>query len=199
MDAGRLSLCGEESFGTGSDHVREKDGVWAALAWLAVLADSGLSVRDSLLRHWREFGRNYFTRYDYEECAAEPCRRMMRAFEETITAPGFVGSSHGSGERTFVVALADNFSYTDPVDGAVARGQGLRVLFACGARLVLRLSGTGSAGATVRLYAEAYEGAEAGEALQQEAQRALQPLLDLALRLTRLQHFTGRDTPTVIT
>ncbi|XP_013166807.1 PREDICTED: phosphoglucomutase [Papilio xuthus] len=202
MDAGRLSLCGEESFGTGSDHIREKDGVWAALAWLSVLADSGASVEETLLRHWREFGRNYFARYDYEECAAEPCARMMRDLEEKITAPGFVGSSLSSGDRRYSVQAADNFSYTDPIDGSVATGQGLRVVFADGSRLVLRLSGTGSAGATVRLYAEAYEPAEAGaeaEALRRDARHALQPLLDLALHLTQLHHYTGRDRPTVIT
>ncbi|XP_060805011.1 phosphoglucomutase [Amyelois transitella] len=195
MDAGRLSLCGEESFGTGSDHVREKDGLWAALAWLSVIAASGQSVEDVLRAHWAEFGRNYFTRYDYEECASDPCNEMMRVLEENITHPGFVGSSHSSGDKTYVVKLADNFSYMDPIDRSVAMRQGLRIIFEDGSRIVLRLSGTGSSGATVRLYIDSYEATN----VMGDAQVMLRPLIDVALQISQLKKYTGRDAPTVIT
>ncbi|CAK1586702.1 unnamed protein product [Parnassius mnemosyne] len=195
MDAGRLSLCGEESFGTGSDHVREKDGVWAALAWLSVLATSGLSVQGTLEAHWAKYGRNYFTRYDYEECASDPCNEMMQALEKKITAPGFVGSSFSSGNKTYVVKLADNFSYMDPIDKSVAMKQGLRIIFEDGSRIVLRLSGTGSSGATVRLYIDSYEATE----VRGDAQQMLRPLIEVALDISQLRQYTGRAAPTVIT
>ncbi|XP_063895204.1 phosphoglucomutase [Helicoverpa armigera] len=195
MDAGRLSLCGEESFGTGSDHVREKDGLWAALAWLSVLAATGLSVEDILKAHWAKFGRNYFTRYDYEECASDPCNEMMQTLEKKITSPGFVGSSHSSGGKTYVVKQADNFSYMDPIDQSVAMKQGLRIIFEDGSRIVLRLSGTGSSGATVRLYIDSYEATN----VLGDAQVMLKPLIDVALQISELAKYTGRDAPTVIT
>lgn len=195
MDAGRLSLCGEESFGTGSDHVREKDGLWAALAWLSVIAVTGKSVEEILKEHWAKYGRNYFTRYDYEECASDPCNEMMSALEQRMTAPGFVGSSHTSGSKTYVVKVADNFSYMDPIDRSVAMKQGLRIIFEDGSRIVLRLSGTGSSGATVRLYIDSYEAKD----VLGDAQVMLRPLVAVALQLARLQHHTGRDAPTVIT
>ncbi|XP_063829312.1 phosphoglucomutase [Ostrinia nubilalis] len=195
MDAGRLSLCGEESFGTGSDHVREKDGLWAALAWLSVLAATGKSVEDILKAHWAEFGRNYFTRYDYEECASDPCNEMMQALEKKMTEPGFVASSHSSGDKTYVVKLADNFSYMDPIDQSVSMKQGLRIIFEDGSRIVMRLSGTGSSGATVRLYIDSYE----AKNVLGDAQVMLRPLIDVALQISQLQKYTGRDAPTVIT
>ncbi|XP_063365686.1 phosphoglucomutase [Cydia amplana] len=195
MDAGRLSLCGEESFGTGSDHVREKDGLWAALAWLSVIAVTGKSVEEILKEHWAKYGRNYFTRYDYEECASDPCNEMMTALEQRMTAPGFVGSSHTSGSKTYVVKVADNFSYMDPIDRSVAMKQGLRIIFEDGSRIVLRLSGTGSSGATVRLYIDSYEAKD----VLGDAQVMLRPLIDVALQLSQLQNYTGRDAPTVIT
>ncbi|KAF9788786.1 hypothetical protein SFRURICE_018362 [Spodoptera frugiperda] len=170
MDAGRLSLCGEESFGTGSDHIREKDGLWAALAWLSVLAGTG--------------------QYDYEECASDSCNEMMQVLEKTITSPGFVGSSHASGGKTYVVKVADNFSYMDPIDQS-----GLRIIFEDGSRIVLRLSGTGSSGATVRLYIDSYEAKD----VLGDAQVMLKPLIDVALQISDLQKYTGRDAPTVIT
>ncbi|XP_050347540.1 phosphoglucomutase [Nymphalis io] len=195
MDAGRLSLCGEESFGTGSDHVREKDGVWAALAWLSVLAASGLGVEELLRNHWQKYGRNYFTRYDYEECPSDPCNEMMQELEKKITEAGFIGSKHTSGDKTYVVAEADNFSYMDPVDRSVAMKQGLRIVFEDGSRIVYRLSGTGSSGATVRLYIDSYEAKD----VLGDAQLMLRPLIQLALELAQLPHYTGRDAPTVIT
>ncbi|KAI5636579.1 phosphoglucomutase/phosphomannomutase, alpha/beta/alpha domain III domain-containing protein [Phthorimaea operculella] len=195
MDAGRLSLCGEESFGTGSDHVREKDGLWAALAWLSVIAATGKSVEDILKEHWKEFGRNYFTRYDYEECASDPCNEMMQVLEKKITEPGFIGSSHSAGGKTYVVQHADNFSYMDPIDQSVAMKQGLRIIFEDGSRIVMRLSGTGSSGATVRLYIDSYEASD----VLGDAQVMLKPLIDVALAISDLQTYTGRTAPTVIT
>ncbi|KAG7312470.1 Phosphoglucomutase-1 [Plutella xylostella] len=195
MDAGRLSICGEESFGTGSDHVREKDGIWAALFWLQVLAASGLSVEDTLKEHWRKFGRNYFTRYDYEECASAPCAEMMLSLERTITAPGFAGSVLTGQGKAYTVAAADDFSYMDPVDHSVAMKQGLRIIFTDGSRIVMRLSGTGSSGATVRLYIDSYEPTD----VLGDAQDMLRPLVDIALQLSDLPRYTGRAAPTVIT
>ncbi|CAH0755588.1 unnamed protein product [Diatraea saccharalis] len=195
MDAGRLSLCGEESFGTGSDHVREKDGMWAALAWLSVIANTAQSVEQILMDHWAKFGRNYFTRYDYEECASDPCNEMMQVLERRITEAGFVGSSHSAAGKTYVVKLADNFSYMDPIDQSVSMKQGLRIIFEDGSRIVLRLSGTGSSGATVRLYIDSYEATD----VQGDAQVMLRPLIEVALQISQLQKYTGRDAPTVIT
>ncbi|CAG9130789.1 unnamed protein product [Plutella xylostella] len=195
MDAGRLSICGEESFGTGSDHVREKDGIWAALFWLQVLAAGGLSVEDTLKEHWRKFGRNYFTRYDYEECASAPCAEMMLSLERTITAPGFAGSVLTAQGKAYTVAAADDFSYMDPVDHSVAMKQGLRIIFTDGSRIVMRLSGTGSSGATVRLYIDSYEPTD----VLGDAQDMLRPLVDIALQLSDLPRYTGRAAPTVIT
>ncbi|XP_023942779.1 phosphoglucomutase [Bicyclus anynana] len=195
MDAGRLSLCGEESFGTGSDHVREKDGLWAALAWLSVLAATGKSVEEMLVAHWQQYGRNYFTRYDYEECPSDPCNEMMQELEKTMTSPGFVGSQHSAAGKSYTVALADNFSYMDPVDRSVAMKQGLRIVFEDGSRIVVRLSGTGSSGATVRLYIDSYEAKD----VLGDAQQMLQPLIQVALDISKLQQYTGRDAPTVIT
>ncbi|XP_045774674.1 phosphoglucomutase [Maniola jurtina] len=195
MDAGRLSLCGEESFGTGSDHVREKDGLWAALAWLSVLAATGKSVEEMLVAHWQQYGRNYFTRYDYEECPSDPCNEMMQELEKKMTSAGFVGSQHSASGKTYTVALADNFSYMDPVDRSVAMKQGLRIVFEDGSRIVVRLSGTGSSGATVRLYIDSYEATD----VLGDAQLMLRPLIQVALDISKLQHYTGRDAPTVIT
>lgn len=150
MDAGRLCLCGEESFGTGSNHIREKDGIWAVLAWISVMQHTGKSIEDILKQHWSVYGRNYFTRYDYEECDLEPCNEMMATMEKNITAAEFVGKSFSSEGKTYKVKEADNFSYTDPVDKSLATKQGLRIVFDDGSRIVMRLSGTGSSGATVR-------------------------------------------------
>lgn len=150
MDAGRLCLCGEESFGTGSNHIREKDGIWAVLAWLSIMQHTGKSIEDILKTHWGIYGRNYFTRYDYEECELEPCNEMMSTMEKLITDSSFIGKEFSSGGKTYKVKVADNFSYTDPVDKSVATKQGLRIVFEDGSRIVMRLSGTGSSGATVR-------------------------------------------------
>uniref|UniRef100_A0A672Z3J5 EF-hand calcium-binding domain-containing protein 7 n=1 Tax=Sphaeramia orbicularis TaxID=375764 RepID=A0A672Z3J5_9TELE len=157
MDAGKLSLCGEESFGTGSDHIREKDGLWAVLAWLSILATRKQSVEDIMKDHWQKFGRNFFTRYDYEEVDSDAANKMIKDLETTMFDPSFKGKKFSSGDKTYEVAIADNFAYTDPVDGSVSKNQGLRIIFSDGSRIIFRLSGTGSAGATIRLYIDSYE------------------------------------------
>lgn len=195
MDAGRLCLCGEESFGTGSDHIREKDGIWAVLAWFSVMEHTGKSVEEICVEHWKRYGRNYFTRYDYEECDLAPCNEMMATLEQAITDASFVGKDFSAGGKTYKVKLGDNFSYNDPIDKSVSTKQGLRIVFTDGSRVVMRLSGTGSSGATVRLYIDSYE----KENVLGQASVMLKPLIDIALEISKLPSFTGRDAPTVIT
>lgn len=195
MDAGRLCLCGEESFGTGSDHIREKDGIWAVLAWFSVLEHTGKSVEEICVEHWKRYGRNYFTRYDYEECDLAPCNEMMATLEKTITDSSFVGRDFSAGGKTYKVKLGDNFSYNDPIDKSVSTKQGLRIVFTDGSRVVMRLSGTGSSGATVRLYIDSYE----KDNVLGQASVMLKPLIDIALEISKLPTFTGRSAPTVIT
>lgn len=198
MDAGQCSICGEESFGTGSDHIREKDGIWAILAWLNILAeeskkDSNASLGSILNNHYAIYGRNYFSRYDYEEVDSDKASAMMKALESSIDDGSLINKTIGS----FTIDKADNFSYTDPIDKSVSKNQGLRIIFKCGSRVIYRLSGTGSQGATIRMYVEKYE-ADAEKA-KEEAQSALKPLIDSALELSKLEAFTGRKEPTVIT
>ncbi|KAG0331154.1 Phosphoglucomutase-2 [Podila horticola] len=200
MDAGRLSICGEESFGTGSDHIREKDGVWAVVAWLNIIAHANetkkAGISDILLTHYNEFGRNFFSRYDYEEVDSEGASKMvdrLRALVSTDRAQ-LIGKDLGHG---FVVKDGDDFEYTDPIDGSVSKKQGVRVIFTDGSRLIIRLSGTGSHGATVRLYVEKYESNPAK--YEDKTQDALRPLIQVALKLSKLTEFTGREEPTVIT
>lgn len=157
MDPGRLCFCGGESFGTGSNHIREKDGIWAVLAWLSVMEHTKKGIEDILKAHWAIYGRNYFTRYDYEECDLNAPNEMMTTMDKVITDPGFVGRDFSYGGKSYKVKVADNFSYTDPVDKSVATKQGWRIVFEDGSRIVMRLSGTGSSGATVRLYFDSYE------------------------------------------
>ncbi|KAG0073001.1 Phosphoglucomutase-2 [Linnemannia elongata] len=200
MDAGRLSICGEESFGTGSDHIREKDGVWAVVAWLNIIAAANQtkpsSINDILLAHYNEYGRNFFSRYDYEEVDSEGANKMvdrLRALVSTDRAQ-LIGKDLGNG---FVVKDGDDFEYTDPIDGSVSKKQGVRIIFEDGSRLIIRLSGTGSQGATVRLYVEKYESNPAK--YEDKTQEALRPLIEVALKLSQLTEFTGRKEPTVIT
>uniref|UniRef100_A0A8C5FAI1 EF-hand calcium binding domain 7 n=1 Tax=Gadus morhua TaxID=8049 RepID=A0A8C5FAI1_GADMO len=228
MDAGKLSLCGEESFGTGSDHIREKDGLWAVLAWLSILAVRKQSVEEIMKEHWHKFGRNFFTSlacrladmstssivscsltwsrppilnsprwYDYEEVDSDAANKMITELEAAMLAPSFVGKKFSSGDKTYEVAVSDNFAYTDPVDGSVSKNQGLRIIFSDGSRLVFRLSGTGSAGATIRLYIDSYE--KDPQKIYQDPQVMLAPLVDIALKVSQLQEKTGRTKPTVIT
>ncbi|KAF9345024.1 Phosphoglucomutase-2 [Mortierella sp. AD094] len=200
MDAGRLSICGEESFGTGSDHIREKDGVWAVVAWLNIIAAANQSKRaginDILLAHYNEYGRNFFSRYDYEEVDSEGASKMvdrLRALVSTDRAE-LIGKDLGHG---FVVKDGDDFEYTDPIDGSVSKKQGVRIIFKDGSRVIIRLSGTGSQGATVRLYVEKYESNPSK--YQDKTQDALRPLIEVSLKLSQLTEFTGRKEPTVIT
>ncbi|KAK7144783.1 hypothetical protein R3I94_011013 [Phoxinus phoxinus] len=197
MDAGKLSLCGEESFGTGSDHIREKDGLWAVLAWLSILATRKQSVEDIMKDHWQRFGRNFFTRYDYEEVDSDAANKMIDHLQTTMFDKDFVGQSFSSGDKTYQVEKADNFEYTDPVDGSVSKGQGLRIIFTDGSRIIFRLSGTGSAGATIRLYIDSYE--NDSQKIYADPQVMLAPLVDIALRISQLQEKTDRTAPTVIT
>uniref|UniRef100_A0A8D0WT98 Phosphoglucomutase-1 n=1 Tax=Sus scrofa TaxID=9823 RepID=A0A8D0WT98_PIG len=197
MDASKLSLCGEESFGTGSDHIREKDGLWAVLAWLSILATRKQSVEDILKDHWQKYGRNFFTRYDYEEVEAEGANKMMKELEALISDRSFVGKQFPVGDKVYTVEKIDNFEYSDPVDGSISRNQGLRVIFADGSRIIFRLSGTGSAGATIRLYIDSYEKDLAK--IYQDPQVMLAPLISIALKMSQLQERTGRTAPTVIT
>jgi phosphoglucomutase len=191
LDAGKVTLCGEESFGTGSNHVREKDGVWAVLFWLNIVASRRESVEQIVRAHWRRFGRNYYTRHDYEEVDAAAARTAV----DTARARGM--AAVGQPLAGDVLASVDDFSYEDPVDGSVSTNQGLRLSFASGARIVFRLSGTGTAGATLRLYVESFEGDPARQDL--DAQEALASYVAVALDLSRLKALTGREGPTVIT
>jgi phosphoglucomutase len=191
LDAGMATLCGEESAGTGSDHVREKDGLWAVLFWLNILAVRGQGVEAIVRDHWRRFGRNVYSRHDYEGVDAGIARQIVADLRDALpTLPGRAVAG-------LTVARADDFGYTDPVDGSVSRGQGLRVFFDDGARVVLRLSGTGTEGATLRLYLERFEPEAARHGI--ETQAALQPLIDAAEALTGLRARCGRQHPDVIT
>lgn len=191
MDAGKVTLCGEESFGTGSDHVREKDGLWAVLFWLNILAIKRQSVETLLKRHWARFGRNVYSRHDYEGLPTEAASGIMQHLRASFTS--LPGKAFGS----YTVKNCDDFSYTDPIDGSVSTAQGIRILFADGSRIVFRLSGTGTEGATLRIYLEAFEPDMAKHDL--DAQVALAEMIRIALQLSELKERTGRDQPTVIT
>lgn len=191
MDAGKVTLCGEESFGTGSNHVREKDGLWAVLFWLNILAGRKQSVEEIVRDHWKQFGRNVYSRHDYEALPTEAANGVMQHIKDSLAA--LPGTAFGS----YVVSSCDDFGYTDPVDGSVSKSQGLRVLFSDGSRIVFRLSGTGTEGATLRLYLEAYEADVSRHHLG--AQEALQELIQIARQVSQLPQRTGRETPTVIT
>ncbi len=191
LDDARVTLCGEESFGTGSDHVREKDGLWAVLLWLNILAERKESVEQILSEHWREHGRNYYSRHDYEALPVADAERVMGALRDRLAA---LPATEVQG---MTVASADDFSYMDPVDGSVSKGQGLRVVFTDGSRLVLRLSGTGTEGATLRLYVERY--VPGPEGLADDVQSALAPVIAAAEDLSEIRAITGRNAPDVIT
>ncbi len=191
LDAGKISICGEESFGTGADHVREKDGIWAVLFWLNILAAERCSVADLVKAHWKRFGRNYYSRHDYEEVDPEGASRLMERLEAML------GELPGAEIEGLAVSAADNFSYVDPVDGSRAERQGIRIIFHEGARIVYRLSGTGTRGATLRIYLERYEPPE-GE-LFLETQKGLARLISASRQLAKVEEFTGRSEPSVIT
>ncbi len=191
LDAGRITMCGEESAGTGSNHVREKDGVWAVLLWLSIVVARKQSVQDIAREHWATYGRNYYTRHDYEDLDTPAAQALMKAIGEKL--PNLTGS-HLNGR---LVAKADDFSYNDPVDGSVSKNQGLRIIFDDGSRIVYRLSGTGTTGSTLRVYIDRYEADPAK--LAQETQTALADLIRTADELAEIRQRTGREHPDVIT
>jgi phosphoglucomutase len=189
MDAGLCTVCGEESFGTGSNHVREKDGMWAVLAWLSILAAERKPVADVVREHWRRFGRSYFQRHDYEALELRPATEMLDVLRGKLAAlrgRPFAGSS---------IERADDFAYTDPVDGSVSARQGIRIFLADGSRAVCRLSGTGTQGATLRVYLERYDKVDFESSLE----AALGPMARALNELLELRERTGRDTPDVVT
>lgn len=191
LDAGRVTLCGEESAGTGSDHVREKDGLWAVLAWLNILAVTGKPVSSLMADHWARFGRNYYSRHDYEAVPTDAAEALMDGLRAQLaTLPGTQVAG-------LTVSTADEFSYTDPVDGSVSSAQGLRIGFQGGGRAVFRLSGTGTEGATLRVYLERLELDPAK--LQQDPAVALAPVIAAADELAQISALTGRDGPDVTT
>jgi phosphoglucomutase len=191
LDAGKATLCGEESFGTGSNHVREKDGLWAILFWLNILAAREQSVEDIVREHWQTYGRNYYSRHDYEGVESDRANAMMERLKSSLSE--LKGKQFGN----YTVEYADNFSYTDPVDGSVSENQGIRIGFTDGSRIVFRLSGTGTQGATVRVYLESYEPEVAKQNL--DPQEALADLITIAEEVAQIRSHTGMDEPTVIT
>lgn len=190
LDAGRATLCGEESAGTGSDHVREKDGLWAVLLWLNILAEKRISVGEMLAEHWATYGRNYYSRHDYEAVASDAANGLMDAVRAAL--PDLAGKTVGE----LTVAMADEFSYLDPVDGSTSAGQGIRISFTNGARVVFRLSGTGTEGATLRVYLEQLELDPAQ--MNRDPQEALAPVIAAADELAGITTRTGRAAPDVI-
>jgi phosphoglucomutase len=191
LDAGLATICGEESAGTGSNHVREKDGLWAVLLWLNILAKRRQSVAEIAREHWRTYGRNYYSRHDYEEVDEAAAQNLVKSLRDNL--PKLKGTSLGGA----TVGTADDFAYHDPVDGSTATGQGIRILFEDGSRIVYRLSGTGTAGATLRVYVERYEPDPAKHGL--ETQTALSSLIGAARSLAQIEARTGRREPSVIT
>ena len=191
MDADQVTLCGEESFGTGSSHVREKDGLWAVLFWLNILAIKRQSVEQIVKRHWLQFGRNVYSRHDYEDLALDAANGVIEHLRNSFSA--MTGQAFGP----YTIKTCDDFSYTDSIDGSISTKQGLRVLFTDGSRIIFRLSGTGTSGATLRIYLEAFEPDTSKHDL--DAQIALAEMIQIALQISELKQRTGRDKPTVIT
>ncbi|HVW54811.1 MAG TPA: alpha-D-glucose phosphate-specific phosphoglucomutase [Rhizobiaceae bacterium] len=191
LDAGLATFCGEESFGTGSNHIREKDGLWAVLLWLNIVAARGMSVKEIVTDHWATYGRNYYTRHDYEAVETAKANRLMSDLNAKLAE--LPGKTFGGD----TVEKADDFSYHDPVDHSVSRNQGIRILFRGGSRIVFRLSGTGTEGATIRLYVERYEPDPSRHGL--DTQKALADLIMAADEIAGIRTQTGRDKPSVIT
>ncbi len=191
LDANKITLCGEESFGTGSSHVREKDGLWAVLFWLNILAKKSQPVKEIVAEHWQKFGRDIYSRHDYEAIETEIANSIMQHLREhlnTLTGQSF---------KQYTVKYADEFSYTDPVDNSLSEHQGIRIGFEDGSRIIFRLSGTGTVGATLRIYIEKFEPDATQH--QQDPQNALAELIELAEQLCEIKQRTGRMMPTVIT
>ena len=191
LDANKVTLCGEESAGTGSSHIREKDGLWAVLFWLNFLAARKQSVTEIMAEHWETYGRNYYTRHDYEAVEPEAANNLMDALRTKL--PFFAGKTING----LNIAAADEFSYHDPVDGSNSYGQGIRILFEGGSRIIFRLSGTGTDGATIRIYLEKYEAGP--ENLDQNPEEALATIITTASEISALEEHTGRTEPNVKT
>lgn len=191
LDARKITLCGEESFGSGSDHVREKDGLWAVLFWLNLIAVRKQSVAEIVKDHWRRFGRDYYSRHDYENMPAEIGEGIINDLR------GQLASLPGQSFGAYTVAQADDFSYVDPVDGSITEKQGIRIIFDNGSRIVFRLSGTGTEGATLRIYLERYEADVTQH--HHDPQQALHDLIELAEHLSQARQRSGMPSPTVIT
>ena len=191
LDAGMATICGEESAGTGSDHVREKDGIWAVLLWLNILAVRKQSVAEIMQTHWATYGRNYYARHDYEAIAKDRADALIAALRDKLSALPGVPNSGGT------VKSADDFAYTDPTDQSVSRNQGIRILFEDGSRIVFRLSGTGTEGATLRVYIERY--VDRHGKLDMDTADALAPLVRAAQEIADISGFTGMNRPSVIT
>jgi phosphoglucomutase len=189
LDAGRITLCGEESFGTGSDHVREKDGLWAVLFWLNLIAVKQVPVKTIVSEHWQQFGRDYFTRHDYESVDSDNARQMIDRLRLTLDE---LSGQEFAGLR---IESADDFAYLDPVDHSESTTQGIRIFFSNGGRIVFRLSGTGTQGATLRVYLDCYE----DTLFDQDPQQALAALIEAADQIAGIKQWTGRATPDVIT
>ncbi|XP_021387429.2 phosphoglucomutase-like protein 5 isoform X1 [Lonchura striata] len=197
MDSGRCSLCGEESFGTGSDHLREKDGLWAVLVWLSILATRKQSVEEIVRDHWAKFGRHYYCRFDYEALEPRTAYFIMRDLEALITDKSFSHQQFAVGNNIYSVERTDSFEYIDPVDGTVTKRQGLRIIFSDASRLIFRMSASSHVRATLRIYAESYEKDPSQH--NQEPQAVLSPLIAIALKISQIHERTGRKGPTVIT
>jgi len=191
LDDERIQLCGEESFGTGSDHVREKDGLWAVLAWLTIVNSLNKSVADIMQAHWQRFGRSYYCRYDFEGIESGAADTLMASL--TASLAGLSGKAVGA----YTVDHADVFGYLDPVDGSESNNQGVRVFFTDGSRVVYRLSGTGTVGATLRVYLEQYQNAEGD--LKADAKDVTRSLAEVAIEIAQVAEFAGRTEPDVIT
>jgi phosphoglucomutase len=191
LDAGKITLCGEESFGTGSDHLREKDGLWAVLFWLNILAARGETVAQIVTQHWRQYGRDYYTRHDYEAVASEAAQALVGSLRQRLDDLG--GQVFGN----YQVEQADDFAYIDPVDGSRSKQQGVRILMRGGARIVYRLSGTGTEGATLRVYIEGHETDPAKQGA--DPQVALAELIALAGEIAAIEKHSGRRLPDVVT
>jgi len=191
LDSGQITLCGEESFGTGSDHVREKDGLWAVLCWLNILAVREEPVEAILKHHWQKYGRDYYTRHDYEAVESDGANALMETLRRQTES--LAGQVFGS----YQVEAADDFAYTDPVDGSISQHQGIRILMQGGSRIIYRLSGTGTEGATLRVYIEGHE--TDPEKQSDDPQNALAELISLAGQIAKIEQFTGRTKPDVVT
>ena len=190
MDANKVTICGEESFGTGSNHVREKDGIWAILFWLNILASTKKSVSEIVKDHWAKFGRNYYSRHDYEAVDTSVANTIMENLRKQLA--DLKGQTFGD----YQVAFADDFSYTDPIDGSVSEHQGIRVIFTNGSRIVYRISGTGTVGATIRIYLEKYEQDINKQDL--EVQLVLQSLAKIAVELSQISKLSGKEKPDIV-